>query len=422
MPFAAPTIRVHRSHLTPFPSLLFETHNAVQRPTEEHIGTLIDADALDRSPLDGDGVASDGTPEDNGDDDEHKVLSPIIEVKTPIDTPGTATKGSVAVPASGFPVPPLPTSRVARDPTDRLGPSDAGAARTDEENQGDDEPMGHDAAAVGKTDEELAAEAPSRRNKRLMMSLAAMLLLLAVVLGSVFGTRSAASKKGEPNRSVVPGGPTLSPSRTAETGEDAPAGPTRAPTPFVLEDLYEEPHPGECRDASGRTYGEIRINLDQVEDAGRTAEDCGRVCGTMPRPDGQVGFQYGPTEGYGFNCRCLYEAGAVASIAEVPGDWDWPRDAGGGGEGRPAPEPVLFSDGMLCYAARTPSEAPSGSPSVLIDWGWIPRPPPATASPLPEGVSHFLLFGPETSLVCGARPRPRCSCPHPCLNSNPSLR
>ena len=269
------------------------------------------------------------------------------------------------------------------------------------------------------------------------MCLAALLLLLAVVLGSVLGTRSSAAKKGEPSRSVDGGSggdgggdgvapPTSSPSRAAVVdpamGGGSTSGPTREPTPFVLEDLYEEPHPGECRDASGRTYGEIRINLDQVEDAGRTAEDCGRVCGTMPRPDGQVGFQYGPTEGYGFNCRCLYEAGAVAFIAKVPGDWDWPRDAGGGGEGRPAPEPVLFSDGMLCYAARTPSEAPSGSPSVLIDWGWIPRPPPATASPLPEGVSHFLLFGPETSLVCGARPRPRCSCPHPCLNSNPSLR
>ena len=377
MPFAAPTIRVHRSHLTPFPSLLFETHNAVQRPTEEHIGTLIDADALDRSPLDGDGGASDGTPEGNGDDDEHKVLSPIIEVKTPIDTPGTATKGSVAVPASGFPVPPLPTSRVARDPTDRLGPSDAGAARTDEENQGDDEPMGHDAAAVGKTDEELAAEAPSRRNKRLMMSLAAMLLLLAVVLGSVFGTRSAASKKGEPNRSVVPGGPTLSPSRTAETGEDAPAGPTRAPTPFVLEDLYDGPYPGPCRDASGLAYGAILINLDQVDGADRTAEDCGRVCGTMPRPGDQVGFQYTQNPGYSFNCRCQYEASAVA---EVP--VDWPKEAGGGGRGMPAPEPVLFNDGMLCYVARTPPEEPSGSPTGS----------PATASPLPEGVSYFLLF------------------------------
>ena len=159
--------------------------------------------------------------------------------------------------------------------------------------------------------------------------------------------------------------------------------PTKGLDPYRLEDLYDGPYPGPCRDSAGRAYGSIWIDLDQVGGADRTAEDCGRVCGTMPRPGDQVGFQYTHNPGYSYNCLCQYEASAVASFAEVAGNRPWVP--GGGGSGRPLPYSVLYVDGMVCYAARTgvvpavsepstsptterptspPTTGPSGSPTA----------------------------------------------------------
>ena len=462
----------------------------------EHIGTLIDDDVLDQSPLDdgGDGGdASDGTPEnpdgDGGDGGGYKGLTPIVEVRTPMESPGR--RGSAVVVASPSVIPALPyrvkppPRRVARDPSERIS---SFSSSDDRPGMGSDQPPSVDRFMLGrdpterftpvvvgavagadeenqgppeKTDEELAAEARGRRNRRAALCLAFLLVVLAAVLGAVFGTRSGTKKTGDPSRNVDgeddddtavavvpgPGSPTSSPIAGGdandgtvidpETGEevsllepcsalfDGPCRPTPAPSPYRLEYYYDGPFPGECRDADGRAYGAIRINLGQVAGVDSSALGCGRVCGTMPLPGLQVGFQYGPTGGYGFDCRCLYEAGALVEVTAVPGEYDWPREPGDGGTGRPAAVAGgSGSGGVVCHPARTPSEAPSGSPSALVDWGWITVPEPATAaptaspvtrSPLPEGVS-FLSFleyvsfrSPRPSLR--RSPAPSRSCP-----------
>ncbi|EJK52020.1 hypothetical protein THAOC_28753 [Thalassiosira oceanica] len=247
-----------RSSDTSFRFSPLRNASSPRRRTVEHIGTLVDGDALDRSPLDDDDGDSDGTPDGGGGGGGgQKLLTPIVEVRTPTDTPGTAARESVPLaPPGAFPAPPLdrpsPARRVARDPserisigrpgmgsdwppsvdrfmlgrdpTERFGPGGAlalgaaaGAARADEENQGDDrEPASHDSLAADN-----GIPPRRRRRRRALVCLAALLALLAVVLGAVLGTRSAASKKGEPSRNVDGG---EAPATAAsEAGDDAAA-------------------------------------------------------------------------------------------------------------------------------------------------------------------------------------------------------
>ena len=153
------------------------------------------------------------------------------------------------------------------------------------------------------------------------------------------------------------------------------------PTTTIFDEkVFEDnSHPGECRDPVGLAYDAIRTHVVG------TATGCGRLCGTMPRPSDQVGFEYGPTRSFdAVYCRCLYEAGTIPAVNEIPGNW--PKEPGNGGRGRPEPHSVVKS-GVRCYPAKMRSEVLSESPSIIE--------PPSTTICLPDMQEFYF----EVSLI-----------------------
>ncbi|EJK76589.1 hypothetical protein THAOC_01638, partial [Thalassiosira oceanica] len=96
---------------------------------------------------------------------------------------------------------------------------------------------------------------PTCHGRRALICLAALLALLAVVLGAVLGTRSAASKKGEPSRNVDGG---EAPATAAsEAGDDAAAR-RGMPGAFARRGELCRP-PGEGHGPAGQKLCRLRL-------------------------------------------------------------------------------------------------------------------------------------------------------------------